>query len=92
MTEAHWEQNADSVFQVELYIRALDRPKITADIMEMVNDAKVHISAITSVSRGIEADINISIDVADLDQMYLMMDKIRAIKDVLDVRRNLSGN
>jgi len=92
ITAAQWEDNEDNVFQVELHIFALDRPKITADIMELVNDSKVHISAISGVSKGINSIIDMSIDVANVEQMNLMIDKIRSIKDVLEVKRNVSGD
>ena len=87
---AYWENYEEEVFQVKLHIIALDRPKITADIMTLVNDTKVHISAINSVSKNFHTNIDMSLEIANLSQLNILIDKIRSIKDVEDVKRSIA--
>lgn len=87
---AYWENYEEEVFQVKLHITGLDRPKITADVMTLVNDTKVHITSINAVSRNFHVNIEMSLEVANLDQLNVLIDKIRSIKDVEDVKRSLA--
>lgn len=87
---AYWENYEEEVFQVKLHIIAIDRPKITADIMNLVNDTKVHISSINSVSKNFHTNIDMSLEIANLNQLNILIDKIRSIKDVEDVKRSIA--
>lgn len=87
LVEAAWDAEVKSVYQVEIEIIALDRPKITAEIMSTINDLKVHISNINGRSKDGSSYVTINIDINSLDQLYKVMDQIKAIKDVIGVRR-----
>ena len=88
---AHWDESDAGVFQVEVFVIALDRPKITPEVMELINDAKVHITSITSKVKGARTYMDISIEVHNLEQVSIMIDKIKNISDVLEVKRTLSN-
>ena len=87
---AAWDQEDVGVYQVEVFVVAIDRPKITPEVMALINDSKVHITAITSRVKEGKTYMNISIEVRNLDQVILMIDKIKSISDVLEVKRTLS--
>jgi len=87
---AAWDQNNGSVYQVEVFVEAIDRPKITPEVMALINDSKVHITAITSRVKEGKTYMHISIEVHNLDQVILMMDKIKSIRDVLEVKRTIA--
>ena len=87
LVEAAWDAEIKSVYQVEIEIIALDRPKITAEIMTTVNDQKVHISNINGRSKEGRSIVTLTVDINSLDQLYKVMDKIKIIKDVIEVRR-----
>ena len=87
---AVWDQDDGSVYQVEVFVIAIDRPKITPEVMALINDSKVHITAITSRVKEGKTYMHISIEVRNLDQVILMMDKIKSISDVLDVKRTIA--
>ena len=58
--------------------------------MTLVNDTKVHISAINSVSKNFHTNIDMSLEIANLSQLNILIDKIRSIKDVEDVKRSIA--
>ncbi len=87
LVEAAWDAEIKSVYQVEIEIIALDRPKITAEIMTTVNDQKIHISNINGRSKDGRSIVTLTVDINSLDQLYKVMDKIKIIKDVIEVRR-----
>ena len=87
---AAWDQNDGSVYQVEVFVVAIDRPKITPEVMALINDSKVHITAITSRVKAGKTYMHISIEVHNLDQVILMIDKIKSISDVLEVKRTIA--
>ena len=87
---AAWDQNNGSVYQVEVFVIAIDRPKITPDVMALINDSKVHITAITSRVKEGKTYMHISIEVHNLDQVIIMIDKIKSISDVLEVKRTIA--
>lgn len=87
---AYWDQDDAGVYQVEVFVEAIDRPKITPEVMALINDSKVHITAITSRVKEGKTYMNISIEVHNLDQVILMIDKIKSISDVLEVKRTIA--
>ncbi len=87
LVEAAWDAESKSVYQVEIEVIALDRPKITAEVMTTVNDQKIHISNIIGRSKDARSIINLTLDINNLEQLYKVMDKVKTIKDVIEVRR-----
>ena len=87
LVEAAWDAESKSIYQVAIEVIALDRPKITAEVMTTVNDQKIHISNINGRSKDARSIINLTLDINSLEQLYKVMDKVKAIKDVIEVRR-----
>lgn len=87
-----WDSVDEGVFQVQVFVVAIDRPKITPEVMALINDAKVHITAITSKVKDGKSHMEISIEVRNLEQVNFMITKIKNIRDVLDVKRTISGS
>ena len=87
---ASWDTSDTSVYQVEVFVIAIDRPKITPEVMGLINDSKVHITAITSRVKDGQTYMQISIEVNNLDQVIIMMDKIKSIPDILEVKRTVA--
>ncbi len=87
---AYWDTDDSGVYQVEMFVIAIDRPKITPEVMSLINDSKVHITAISSRVKAGKTYMNISIEVHNLDQVILMIDKIKSISDVLEVKRTIA--
>lgn len=91
LVEAQWDSVEENVFQVQLLVVAIDRPKITPEVMGLINDAKVHITAITSRVKEGQTYMEMSIEVNNLNQLNVMIDKIKSIRDVIEVKRTISS-
>ncbi len=90
--EVMWDDQAQATYQVELEIQALDRPRITLDIMNAVADTKTAINAVNA--RGIKnklASIHLKIEIRNLEHFNFVSTKIKRVKDVLEVRRVTPG-
>ena len=87
---AYWDMEDSGIYQVEVFVIAIDRPKITPEVMSLINASKVHITAISSRVKEGKTYMNISIEVRNLDQVILMIDKIKSISDVLEVKRTIA--
>lgn len=88
LVEAAWDETAKTSFQVEIMVMAFDRDKLTTDVINIVNDAKVHINAINArAKKNSSAIIELKIEIHNLDQLNALMEKIRRVKDVIEVKR-----
>lgn len=85
-----WEGYEDSLFEVQLYVEALDRPKITAEVISLINDSHVHLTDISSKSKDQMSQMRLMMEVQDLHELKVVMEKINAISDVFEVRRNFT--
>ena len=73
---------------MQIFVEALDRPKITPDVMALINDSHVHIVSITSRVKEHMALMEITVEVSDLTELNIVMEKINAIPDVFTVHRD----
>lgn len=90
LIDVHWEGYETSVYQVQIFVEAFDRPKITSEVMSLINDTHVHILSITSRVKNDMTQMEMTIEVGGLGELGVVMDKINAIPDVVNVRRDLS--
>ncbi len=88
LIDVNWEGFENSVYEVTIHVEALDRPKITPDVMALINDSQVHIMSITSRVKEHMALMEITVEVSDLQELNIVMEKINAIPDVFTVRRD----
>jgi len=88
IVDVAWDEDAESVYQVELEIEALDRTHLPLDIMSTLAEMKIHINTIhaRTIRLG-HAVINLKVDIRTIGQLSLLIEKIKKIKDVLDVFR-----
>ncbi len=90
LIEVGWDADTPAAYQVELEVRALDRPSLTMDILNTVSDARTVINAINSrAKKNKMALVNLKIEIRDLEHLYSVMRKVGQISDVLDVHRVL---
>lgn len=80
------------LYLVELEIKALDRARLTTDVMTVVADARIHISSVFSrVNKNHMAIINLKLEIKDMGHLIAVKQRIQKIKDVINVRRVLPG-
>ncbi|QGG46700.1 RelA/SpoT family protein [Heliorestis convoluta] len=92
MVEVAWDKQSPTTYQVEIEVTALDRERLTTDVMLAVSDSKTTINSIYSrATKNKMALINMVVEIRDLGHLNFLFEKISKIKDVLDVRRLTPG-
>ena len=86
--EVSWDTGTEGSYRVTIEIEAIDRPRLATDIMNVVTETKTIINAINAraVSQNF-ALVHLKIEVVSMEHMQHVIDKIRRVKDVLEVRR-----
>jgi len=89
--EVEWADER-GVYVVEIEVRAYDRSRLTTDVINVIADARIHINSIYSrVTKNNLAIINLKMEINDINRLHAVMQRIRNIKDVFEVRRVLPG-
>jgi len=88
LEDVSWDTETQVSYRVVVEVEGLDRPRLTTDIMNVVADTKTNINAVNAraVSRNL-ALVNLKIEVGSIEQLNHVLEKIRRVKDVLEVRR-----
>ncbi len=89
--EVEWASET-GIYVVELEVKAMDRPRLTTDVMNVIADTRVQINSVFSrVTKNGLALINLKLEVIDMDHLTAVKQRIQKVKDVLEVRRVLPG-
>ncbi|MFO7951205.1 MAG: bifunctional (p)ppGpp synthetase/guanosine-3',5'-bis(diphosphate) 3'-pyrophosphohydrolase [Bacillota bacterium] len=90
--DASWEEAPEASYPVDVEISADDRKNLLADVMTTVNESKVEINAVTArADKNNVATIYLTIVVRDQSHLDQVMNKIKKVKEVFEVRRSLCG-
>ncbi|WP_406676523.1 RelA/SpoT family protein [Moorella sp. ACPs] len=90
--EVAWGDTTDATYQVHIEALALDRPNLAMDIMAAVADTKTIINSVHArATRNDQALVDLKIEIRSLEHLNYIMDKIRRIRDVLEVKRVIPG-
>jgi guanosine-3',5'-bis(diphosphate) 3'-pyrophosphohydrolase len=85
---ASWGEVEKSFYPVELQIYTIDRRGLLKDIIARMSDAKINIlAANVATHRDKTATIDLVVEVTDIKQLQAIIQKIRAMSDVLNVVR-----
>ncbi len=85
-----WEQTADSVYQVEIAVEALDRTGLLRDISVVLAEAGVNImSASVHTDRSSIAQLRFLFELGNMAQLDRVFAAVRSVDGVFDVRRQL---
>jgi GTP pyrophosphokinase len=77
---------------VELEVKAMDRPRLTTDVMNVIADTRIQINSVFSrVTKNGLALINLKLEVMDMGHLTAVKQRIQKVKDVIEVRRVLPG-
>ncbi|MCS6949821.1 MAG: bifunctional (p)ppGpp synthetase/guanosine-3',5'-bis(diphosphate) 3'-pyrophosphohydrolase [Armatimonadota bacterium] len=88
LVAVRWDEKPGACYATSLHIEAADRTGLLSDISTVFGESKTNITAIRTLSRpdGI-AYIDITVEVQGVSHLRSLMDKVRRISDVLDIRR-----
>ncbi|MDN5347870.1 MAG: diphosphokinase / guanosine-3,5-bis(diphosphate) 3-diphosphatase [Clostridia bacterium] len=90
--EVVWDTEDEATYQVHIEATAIDRPRLATDIMTAIADTKTIINSVHArATRNNLAAVDLKIEIRGLEHLNYIMDKIRRIRDVLEVRRVTPG-
>ncbi|MGE5396507.1 MAG: RelA/SpoT family protein [Chitinophagales bacterium] len=94
MVEVEWVTENRSVYNVEIEVTAIDRDRLTTDVMTIIADAHITVTSVFSrATRNSMAALNLKLQIKDLNHLQAIMQRIAKIKDVLEVKRVIpTGN
>lgn len=93
LIDVMWDEQAQATFQVELEIHSLDRPRLTLDVMNAVADTKTVINAVNArATKNKMALITMKVEIRNLEHLDFIIQKIRRVKDIMEVRRVIAGS
>ncbi|MGI6550252.1 MAG: RelA/SpoT family protein [Syntrophomonadales bacterium] len=88
IVEVDWVSAKPTVYTVEIEVTAIDRARLTADVVTIIADAHIGLHSVFSrATRNSMATINLKLQIRDLDHLQAIMQRISKVKDVVEVRR-----
>jgi GTP pyrophosphokinase len=88
MIEVNWDISTDDVYRVTVEVQAMDRAGLLSDIMMVLSESKTNASSVNAkVLKNKMANITLSLDISNINQLEHIMTKVRRIKDVYSVHR-----
>jgi len=88
MIEVEWDIAPDSLYRVPIEIACVDRAGILSEILMLASEAKINVSSVNAKTHKTKmATIYLSLEISSLNQLEIIMNKIRRVKDVYSVQR-----
>ena len=92
LIEVSWDIATDAVYKVNIVISADNRPGMMSDIMQVTSEAKLNINALNCrTDKNKMAYITMGLDISNLDQLDNIMNKIKRMKGVYSVERQVTS-
>jgi len=90
LIEAEWGGELAKTYPVSIHITAIDRQGLLRDVSKILADDKVDVTGVNTSSNKNEqtADMTISAEMSDLQQLSRVMDKLSQLPNVVNVSRS----
>ena len=88
--KVHWESDLpkNTSFKVEVYIEALDRLKLLADVVGVLSDMGANVLSSNTVShRDGMVEMRFLFQVSDITHIDIILSKLKGLEGVFDARR-----
>ncbi|MCO4756518.1 MAG: GTP diphosphokinase [Oceanospirillaceae bacterium] len=91
--EVDWGREGEATYPVDVYIEAYDRSGLLRDVMILLAEDNVNVTAANTVTdkHNNTACLTITVEIAGLELLGRIMDKINQVPNVIDVHRQRSG-
>ena len=91
--EVDWGREGESTYPVDVYIEAYDRSGLLRDVMILLAEDNINVTAANTVTdkNHNTATLTITVEIAGLELLGRVMDKINQVPNVIDVHRQRSG-
>lgn len=89
LISVEWADHDNQTYEISLVIQAIDRTGLLRDITNILSDLKVNVLGVQTLSNKDTqmADMNITLEIQDLQQLQKVSDKIMQLTNVLKVYR-----
>ena len=84
---AEWGARSSTVYPVDLLVEAGDRQGLLRDISDVLSREKINVTAVRSHSRGGQARMGFTVEVADAAALAKALQLLRGVEGVIGVRR-----
>lgn len=91
--EVDWGHEGETTYPVDIFIEAYDRSGLLRDVMILLAADDINITAANTVTdkNSNTARLTITVEIARLELLGRIMDKINQVPNVIDVHRQRSG-
>ena len=89
MIEVSWNHSGDTRYPVDIQIEALDRQGLLRDISAVLSNEKINVIGVSTRTDRTDhrARMTLTVEISDIGQMARAMDRIAAVRNVIDVHR-----
>ncbi|MDO6459574.1 bifunctional (p)ppGpp synthetase/guanosine-3',5'-bis(diphosphate) 3'-pyrophosphohydrolase [Granulosicoccaceae sp. 1_MG-2023] len=89
LIDVDWGAESDQVYSVDLWIIAYDRRGLLRDITSVLSNERISMTAVNTQSNRDEqtAEMKITVEVDNLQQLGRVMQKLRQLHNILEVER-----
>lgn len=91
--EVDWGREGETTYPVDVFIEAYDRSGLLRDVMILLAEDDINVTAANTVTdkNHNTARLTITVEIAGLELLGRIMDKINQVPNVIDVHRQRSG-
>jgi GTP pyrophosphokinase len=84
---AQWGGNKGEVFSVDIEVLAYDRQGLLRDISDLFAKEKINVTRVNTLSQHNQANMQFSIEIADLEQLSKLLALLHQVPNVVSARR-----
>jgi len=89
LIDVSWENNTNTSYLSKLKIVCPDRDGLVLEVANIVNDTKVSLKTLNARStKDCLGIVEITVEVTSTEQLNLLINKLRTLKDIIEVTRN----
>jgi GTP pyrophosphokinase len=92
LIEVEWAEGTTQTYPVEIHVKAFDRQGLLKDITEVLSNDNLNVIAVNTLSdrKTYTADMTLTLDVYDVEQLSRALSKIELLPNVMEVWRKTS--
>lgn len=89
LIEVSWNRQSDTRYPVDIQIEALDRQGLLHDVSAVLSNEKLNVIRVSTHTDQADyrARMTITVEISDVGQLARAMDRIAAVRNVVDVHR-----
>ncbi len=92
LIEVEWAEGTTQTYPVDIHVKAFDRQGLLKDITEVLSNDNLNVIAVNTLSdrKTYTADMTLTLDVYDVEQLSRALSKIELLPNVMEVWRKTS--